>query len=78
MRTQNVVNKKGVLVSVLALCAAISGPAMAELPTEASDAFAAVGSDAGDMIGLGWPIVVGLVTGLVGIKLFKKITGRVT
>lgn len=52
--------------------------AHAALPTAASDAITAVQTDGAAMITAGWPVAVAIVGGLVLIKLFKKVVGKVT
>ncbi|MCE7534842.1 major coat protein [Aliivibrio fischeri] len=55
-----------------------STTANAALPTEAADAMTAIGTLITDFIAAGWPIVVSLVVGVIGIKLFKKFSQKVS
>ena len=64
-------------VSSVALLGLAAG-ANAALPTAASDAITAVQTDGAAMITAGWPVAVAIVGGLVLIKLFKKVVGKVT
>jgi len=64
-------------VSVVSLLGLAAG-ANAALPTAASDAITAVQTDGAAMITAGWPVAVAIVGGLVLIKLFKKVVGKVT
>lgn len=54
------------------------GSAHAALPTAATDAITAVQTDGAAMIAAGWPVAVAIVGGLILIKLFKKVVGKVT
>ncbi|MGN2752519.1 major coat protein [Aliivibrio fischeri] len=55
-----------------------STTANAALPQEAADAMTAIGTLITDFIAAGWPIVVSLVVGVIGIKLFKKFSQKVS
>jgi len=65
-------------VSSVALLGLSAAGANAALPTAASDAITAVQTDGAAMITAGWPVAVAIVGGLVLIKLFKKVIGKVT
>jgi hypothetical protein len=65
----------GVFVAALALC--VSVPAHAALPAEATAAFTEIGTSATDMLAAGW-VPIGLVAaGIIGYKLFKRVTNKV-
>ncbi|MUK67664.1 major coat protein [Aliivibrio fischeri] len=55
-----------------------STTANAALPAEAEAAMTAIGTLITDFIAAGWPIVVSLVVGVIGIKLFKKFSAKVS
>ncbi|MUK93474.1 phage coat protein [Aliivibrio fischeri] len=55
-----------------------STTANAALPAEAGDAMTAIATLITDFIAAGWPIVVSLVVGTIGIKLFKKFSAKVS
>lgn len=51
----------------------ISGVAAA---SDATDAIAAIGTEAGAIGSAAWPVVIAVTTVFVGMRLFKKFTGR--
>lgn len=66
-------------VALIGLAALMgSTTASAALPAEAEAAMTAIGTLITDFIAAGWPIVVSLVVGVIGIKLFKKFSGKVS
>jgi len=73
-------NKRNYLAASVALAvgSVVALPSFAALPTAASDAITAVQTDGAAMITAGWPVAVAIVGGLVLIKLFKKVVGKVT
>jgi len=62
--------------SVLLASALGAASAYAALPTEVSEAFTAVQTDAASMGTLAWPIATGITLTIVGIGLFKKFVGK--
>ena len=56
----------------------VSTGASAALPTGATDALTSIQTDGSALIDAGWPIVVAITGGMILIKLFKKVVGRVT
>ena len=52
--------------------------ANAALPVEATTAITGVQTDGLAMIAAGWPVVAAIVGGLILIKLFKKVMGKVS
>jgi len=54
------------------------GSAFADLPSEATGAITAVQTDGLAMISAGWPVVAAITGGLILIKLFKKVMGKVS
>jgi major coat protein len=55
-----------------------SSDAAAAIPAEATTAIAGVQTDGEAMIAAGWPVVAAIVGGLILIKLFKKVMGKVS
>lgn len=55
-----------------------SAVAHAQEAPGASAAFTAISSQASDFAGDAWPVVIGVTSALVGIKLFKKFISRAT
>jgi len=64
----------------LAVVAALAAPlsAFAAVPVEATDAMTATGTDGAALIAAGWPVLAGIVGGLVLMKIFKKVVSRAT
>lgn len=56
----------------------VVGSAAAAVPTEATDAITAVQTDGLAMITAGWPVVAAITGGLILIKLFKRVLGKVS
>ena len=73
-------NINGLKVKATALVgsALAIGSASAEIPVEATTAITAVQTDGTAMIAAGWPVVAAIVGGLILIKLFKKVMGKVS
>ena len=73
-------NINGLKVKAAALVgsALTIGSASAEIPPEATTAITAVQTDGTAMIAAGWPVVAAIVGGLILIKLFKKVMGKVS
>jgi len=69
---------KTLSLAVAAALGLAAAPAMAVVPTEATDAMTAVATDGASMIAAGWPVLAGIVGGLVLMKIFKKVVGRAT
>jgi small-conductance mechanosensitive channel len=63
-----------VLVAVTAIFAAASTQAASPAET----AIAAIGTEAAALGTAAWPVVIGVVTGFIGMKLFKKFANRAT
>lgn len=70
--------KLGLGALVTAVSVVASSPAMAALPTEATDAFTTIGTDAGSLISSAWPVVLLVTGGLITIRLFRRIIGAAT
>ena len=67
------------LANVAVVLAGLSaGSAMAALPTEATTAMTDTLADGLALIAAGWPVLAGVVGGLVMMKIFKKVIGRAT
>lgn len=63
--------------TAIVLAAAMgSTTANAALPAEAEAAMTAIGALVTDFVAAAWPIVVLLVVGTIGIKLFKKFSNK--
>jgi len=56
----------------------VVGSASATIPTEATAGITAVQTDGLAMISAGWPVVAAITGGLILIKLFKKVMGKVS
>jgi len=69
--------KSKVLVAVSALGATI-GTASAAVPTEATDAITALGTDATAMTTAAWPILASITGGFIVMKLFKRAANKAT
>ncbi|MEQ3693605.1 MAG: major coat protein [Thalassolituus sp.] len=52
--------------------------ANAALPTDAQAAVDGIGTFANDMIAWAWPVVTTVVLASIGIKLFKRFSGKAT
>lgn len=75
---RNILKSKLAKAALLASSLVAAGSASAALPTEATAAFTAIEADGGSLISAGWPLVVTITGGLILIKLFKKVIGKVT
>lgn len=56
--------------STVATGAAVASPA--------TDAIADVGTEAAALLAAAWPVVIAIVVGTIGIKLFKKFANKAT
>lgn len=65
--------KKYQIMAVAALLA--TGTASA---SDATDAIAAIGTEAAALASAAWPIVIAITTAFIGMKLFKKFTNKAT
>jgi len=64
--------------ALVAASVGVVGSASAALPTEATAAITGVQTDGLAMITAGWPVVAAITGGLILIKLFKKVMGKVS
>lgn len=53
----------------------VTGAAVA---SPATDAIADVGTEAAALLAAAWPVVIAIVVGTIGIKLFKKFANKAT
>jgi hypothetical protein len=65
--------KQQLLLVVAALAATVSGVANA---SDATDAIAAIGTEAAALSTAAWPIVTAIVLSMIGMKLFKKFANK--
>lgn len=56
--------------------AMVSGAANAALPTEATDMFTSITTDATSAINAGWPLMLAITGGLIVMGIVKKVLGR--
>lgn len=49
-----------------------TGAANAAVPTEATDAIAGIGTDAGSLLTAAWPVVIGVTGGFIIVRLVKR------
>lgn len=63
-----------VLLPLIALFAAASSHAVSQAET----AITGIGTEATALAGAAWPVVIGVVTGFIGMKLFKKFANKAT
>ncbi|WP_333797697.1 major coat protein [Rheinheimera sp.] len=50
----------------------------AAVASPATDAIADVGTEAAALLAAAWPVVIAIVVGTIGIKLFKKFANKAT
>lgn len=62
--------------AIVAGFGAVMSSAHAALSTDQAAAFTAIQTTGTDMITAAWPVVIAIVGGLIGIKLFKKVSSR--
>lgn len=65
--------KQHLLLVAAAIAATASGVANA---SEATDALAAIGTEAAALATAAWPIVTAIVLSMIGMKLFKKFANK--
>ena len=66
MKKQNLL----LLAATFLIGAAVASPA--------TDAIADVGTEAAALLAAAWPVVIAIVVGTIGIKLFKKFANKAT
>jgi Phage major coat protein, Gp8 len=71
-------NTKAKLAVVIAVSLGAVSSAHAALDAAVAAAFTAVSTDVADMTEAAWPILIAVTTAIIGMKLFKKFTGRST
>jgi hypothetical protein len=74
---EHTMKKRFIVGSGLAGLALSATSALAELPTEAATAISGVSTFATDIVSAVWPIVGTLVLAAIGIKLFKRFSGKI-
>lgn len=67
--------KKGIIAAAGVALLSV-GSAHAALPTEATDALTAVSTDATSLATAAWPVLVGIVSTFVIMKLFKRFISK--
>ncbi len=70
-------NVKTKLLTAMAVVASFSAP-MAFASTESEAAMDTISSEATALLGKAWPVVILIVTGVIGIKLFRKFANKAT
>lgn len=68
--------KAAIVTTLTAAGLQLSAGAHAALDAAIATGLAGLQSDAADLLGLVWPVVIFVMFGIMGIRLFKKVAGK--